>query len=114
MIGPILLLAAASATATNLGATTDKFELCVMTKTDQFSSAKEAADVTVRAATAACRLERADLRAALQKYLSADQSLSGASAKTVEQSTYDIILGGAYDRALVHLVTLRSNNAPNQ
>ena len=92
----------------------DKLDLCVFAKVDQFARAKEAVDTTVDAALAACLSERAALRTALQQSIAkSSPTLDETHAAQVEQRTYDISITSVHDRALVRLMTARANNAPN-
>jgi hypothetical protein len=109
----VMLALAAAASTPDLGDLSERLDACLITKTEAFAAANEAADVTVEAAFHACLPERADLRVGLQESLKADATLTSAQRRNVEQSSYDLAITSARGRALVRLVSKRAANAKN-
>ncbi len=88
---------------------------CISRKTVEFAPAREAVDVTVEAAMAACIVEQANYRAEIQRGLKlSSPNLSLSQSKEVEKVVFDSGVNGARHRALVSLITERAKNAPNQ
>ena len=101
------MLLAADASA-GVGETSDKLNSCVFSKADQFSVARESAEVVVNAALAACLTERAELRTAMRK---STKQTGPSLSKEAEKESYDLIVGAVRDEALVRVVTARAKNA---
>ncbi len=88
---------------------------CISQKTLEFAPAREAVDVTVEAAMAACIVEQANYRAEIQRGLkSSSPDLSLSQSKEVQKVVFESGVSGARNRALVSLITERAKNAPNK
>ena len=91
-----------------VGDATDRLKVCVYSKLDHFAHAAESADVTVRAAIAACLPERATLRSVTEKFVA-----SRGGSKEAAARSYDMMVDAVRDEALVRIVTARAKNAKN-
>ena len=101
-----MLISAAFDAGGVVGVASDKLGSCVYSKVNDFSSASESADVSVRAALASCLSERVTLRVATEKFVTSSGGSKEAAAKS-----YDMMVDAVRDEALVRIVTARAKNA---